>query len=60
MKVIALVPLNHEDKTIEVSECIEIKDEVAVKMLIEAGAVKKLEENTQLKQDEGVQDVKAR
>lgn len=60
MKVIALVPLNHEDKTIEIGECIELKDEGAVKKLIEANAVKEFKEDKEIKQIEGDQDVKAR
>ncbi|MFA9238291.1 MAG: hypothetical protein ACEQSQ_00195 [Candidatus Paceibacteria bacterium] len=44
MKVRALVPLNHNDKTVEVDEIIELEDEVAAKTLIEAKAVEEVKE----------------
>ncbi len=44
MKVKALVPLNHNDRTVEVDEIIELEDEVAAKTLIDAKVVEEVKE----------------
>ena len=44
MKARAIVPLNHNDRTIEIGEEIELEDEVAAKTLIACEAVEEVKE----------------
>lgn len=46
MIVKALIPLNHQDRTIKIGEIIELEDEGAAKQLIQVKAVEEVKEST--------------